>query len=101
VYVAWVLGRSNAELLVGRALPPRMREAVCEELLAVDHVVGVLDLTTLIQGPDEILVAAKIDFRNMVSAEQVELACEDAERRLRARFPGVRRVYLDPTPGRG
>ncbi|MFF8601559.1 cation diffusion facilitator family transporter [Streptomyces sp. NPDC015232] len=101
VYVAWVLGRSNAELLVGRALPPRTRDAMREELLAVEHVVGVLDLTTLIQGPDEILVAAKVDFRNVVSAEQVELACEAAERRLRERFPAVRRVYLDPTPGRG
>ncbi|MEV6328434.1 cation diffusion facilitator family transporter [Streptomyces sp. NPDC051909] len=101
VYVAWVLGRSNAELLVGRALPPRMRDAVREELLAVDHVVSVLDLTTLIQGPEEVLVAAKVDFRDVASAEQVELACEDAERRLRARYPSIRRVYLDPTPGRG
>ena len=101
VYVAWVLGRSNAELLIGRPLPRPMREAVREELLAVDHVVGVLDLTTLIQGPEEVLVAAKIDFRDMASAEQVELACEQAESRLRDRFPAVRRVYLDPTPGHG
>ncbi|MFD0368676.1 cation diffusion facilitator family transporter [Streptomyces sp. NPDC059071] len=101
VHVAWVLGRSNAELLIGRPLPRPMREAVRDELLAVDHVVGVLDLTTLIQGPDEVLVAAKIDFRDMASAEQVELACEQAESRLRDRFPAVRRVYLDPTPGHG
>ncbi|MFC8505474.1 cation diffusion facilitator family transporter [Streptomyces sp. NPDC057411] len=100
VYVAWVLGRSNAELLVGRPLPRPMRQAVREELLSVDHVVGVLDLTTLIQGPDEVMVAAKVDFRDVVSAEQVELACEQAEARLRARFPAIRRVYLDPTPGR-
>ncbi|MFD9677269.1 cation transporter, partial [Streptomyces sp. NPDC059981] len=30
---------------------------------------------------------------------QVEAACEDAESQLRERFPAVRRVYLDPTPG--
>ncbi|MEV5969815.1 cation diffusion facilitator family transporter [Streptomyces sp. NPDC051921] len=100
VYVAWVLGRSNAELLVGRPLPRRMREQVREELLAVDHVVGVLALTTLIQGPDEVLVAAKIDFRDVSTAAEIERACDHAETRLRARFPAVRRVYLDPTPGR-
>ncbi|MEU9860512.1 cation diffusion facilitator family transporter [Streptomyces sp. NPDC047971] len=101
VYVAWVLGRSNAELLIGRPLPRAVREEVRDELLAVPHVVGVLELTTLIQGPDEVMIAAKVDFRDVSSAEQVEWACEEAEARLRARFPAVRRVYLDPTPGVG
>ncbi|MFI8965529.1 cation diffusion facilitator family transporter [Streptomyces sp. NPDC053493] len=101
VYVAWVLGRSNARLLVGRPLPARMREIVREELLADGHVIGVVDLTTLIQGPDEVLVAAKIDFRDLSSAAEIERACERAEARLRARIPAVRRVYLDPTPGPG
>ncbi|MFI8822379.1 cation diffusion facilitator family transporter [Streptomyces sp. NPDC053431] len=100
VYVAWVLGRSNAQLLVGRPLPRPMREQVREELLAVEHVVGVVDLTTLIQGPDEVLVAAKIDFRDVSSAAEVEAACDHAETRLRTRFPSIRRVYLDPTPAR-
>ncbi|MFD3335240.1 cation diffusion facilitator family transporter [Streptomyces sp. NPDC058700] len=99
VYVAWVLGRSNAELLIGRPLPREMRDAVREELRSVPHVVDVLDLTTLIQGPGEVLVAAKVDFRDVVSAAQVEQACELAESRLRERFPSIRRVYLDPTPG--
>ncbi|MFD5199276.1 cation diffusion facilitator family transporter [Streptomyces sp. NPDC058375] len=100
VYVAWVLGRSNAQLLIGRPLPPAMRTGVREELLSVPHIVEVLELTTLIQGPDEILIAAKIDFRDMATAAEVEWACEAAEAQLRERFPSIRRVYLDPTPGR-
>ncbi|MFE5483639.1 cation diffusion facilitator family transporter [Streptomyces sp. NPDC056527] len=99
VYVAWVLGRSNAELLIGRPLPRPMREEVREELLSVPHIIDVLELTTLIQGPDEVMIAAKVDFRDVSSAEQVEWACEEAEEQLRERFPAVRRVYLDPTPG--
>ncbi|KQX52820.1 MULTISPECIES: cation diffusion facilitator family transporter [unclassified Streptomyces] len=99
VYVAWVLGRSNAELLIGRPLPRTMRKEIREELLSVPHIVDVLDLTTLIQGPGEVLIAAKIDFRDVASAAQVEWACEDAEQQLRERFPQIRRVYLDPTPG--
>ncbi|MFK3729509.1 cation diffusion facilitator family transporter [Streptomyces sp. NPDC088090] len=99
VYVAWVLGRANAQLLIGRPLPRAMRAEVREELLGVAHVVGVLDLITLIQGPGEVLIAAKVDFRDVVTAAEVERACEQAEARLRARFPSVRRVYLDPTPG--
>ncbi|PRH79820.1 cation transporter, partial [Streptomyces solincola] len=100
VYVAFVLGRSNVRLLVGRPLPPAMRRAVREELLAVDDLIDVMELVTLIQGPDEVLVAAKVDFLDRVTAGRVERACEEAEERLRSRFPAVRRVYLDPTPPR-
>ncbi|MFD5765780.1 cation diffusion facilitator family transporter [Streptomyces sp. NPDC127049] len=99
VYVAWTLGHANAQLLIGRPLPRPMRAEVREELLGVTHVVDVLDLITLIQGPGEVLIAAKVDFRDMATAAEVERACEQAEARLRARFPSVRRVYLDPTPG--
>ncbi|MEV6484932.1 cation diffusion facilitator family transporter [Streptomyces sp. NPDC051576] len=99
LYVAWVLGRSNAELLIGRPLPKAMRDRIREELLAVQHIEAVLELTTLVQGPREALVAAKIDFRDVSTAAQIEWACEQAEQRLREAFPAVNRVYLDPTPG--
>jgi cation diffusion facilitator family transporter len=100
VYVAWVLCRSNAQLLIGRPLPAPMRAGVREELLSVPHIVEVVELTTLIQGPSELLIAAKIDFRDASTAGQIEWACEEAEQQLRERYPSVRRVYLDPTPGR-
>ncbi|MDQ0813306.1 cation diffusion facilitator family transporter [Streptomyces sp. B3I7] len=99
LYVAWVLGRSNAELLIGRPLPRSVRVGIREELVAVEHIEAVLELTTLVQGPTEALVAAKVDFRDVSTAAQIEWACEQAERRLRERFPSVSRVYLDPTPG--
>ncbi|MEU1280621.1 cation diffusion facilitator family transporter [Streptomyces sp. NPDC005805] len=98
VYVAWVLGRSNAQLLIGRPLPPYIRAGVREEILSVPHTVAVLELTTLIQGPRESLVAAKVDFRDASSAREVEWACDEAAHRLRARYPSIHRVYLDPTP---
>ncbi|MFH9068049.1 cation diffusion facilitator family transporter [Streptomyces alboflavus] len=98
VYVAWVLGHANAELLIGRPLPAPMRQRIREQLLADDHIEAVLELTTLVQGPREALVAAKVNFRDASTAAEVEEACERAERRVRERFPGVRRVYLDPTP---
>ncbi|GGM91649.1 hypothetical protein GCM10011578_009490 [Streptomyces fuscichromogenes] len=99
LYVAWVLGRSNAELLIGRPLPRPVRERIRAELLESEHIVAVLELTTLVQGPHEALVAAKVDFRDVSTAAEIEWACERAEQRLRAAFPAIGRVYLDPTPG--
>ncbi|MFJ1869346.1 cation diffusion facilitator family transporter [Streptomyces sp. NPDC088097] len=101
VWVAWELGRSNAQYLIGRPLPAATRAEVREELLSVLHIEGVLELTTLVQGPNEVLIAAKVDFHDLASARQVEAACEQAEEQLRERFPAVRRVYLDPTHSPG
>ncbi|MFF0597621.1 cation diffusion facilitator family transporter [Streptomyces antibioticus] len=100
VLVAVILGRANTELLVGRALPASARDAVRRELLTIRHIEDVMELTTLVQGPGEILVAAKVDFRDLSSAAEIEWACEEAETRLRALFPDIRLVYLDPTPPR-
>ncbi|MEU0965493.1 cation diffusion facilitator family transporter [Streptomyces sp. NPDC005917] len=97
--VAWELGRSNAEFLIGRPLPRPVRERIRAELLKSEHMVAVLELTTLVQSPQEALVAAKVDFRDVSTAAEVEWACERAEQRLRAAFPMIGRVYLDPTPG--
>ncbi|MFB6670950.1 cation diffusion facilitator family transporter [Streptomyces sp. NPDC056390] len=99
LYVAWVLGRSNAELLIGRPLPKAVRLEIRELLAGVEHIEAVLELTTLVQGPREALVAAKVDLRDTSTAAQIEWACEEAAGRLRERFPNVTRVYLDPTPG--
>jgi divalent metal cation (Fe/Co/Zn/Cd) transporter len=54
---------------------------------------------TMQLGPGDILVAAKVDFRDDVSAAEVEAASDEAERRLRARYPAIRYVFLDPTRG--
>ncbi|MFG2647133.1 cation diffusion facilitator family transporter [Streptomyces sp. NPDC048436] len=101
VYVAWVLGHANSELLIGRPLPKEMRVAIRAELLADPYVVDVLELTTLLQGPKEALVAAKVDFRDMSTAGDIERACDRMARRIQERFPAISRVYLDPTPGPG
>jgi cation diffusion facilitator family transporter len=99
LHVAWVLGRSNAEFLIGRPLPRAVRDRIRAELLDEEHIEAVLELTTLVQGPREALVAAKVDFRDGATATEIERTCDRAERRLRAGLPMVRRVYLDPTPG--
>ena len=97
-WVAFVLGRANATLLIGRSIPDALEREVEQILLDLPDVEAVLDLVTVMEGPDDVLVAAKVDFRDEATAVEVEQACEDAEKALRARFPAVGRVFLDPTP---
>jgi cation diffusion facilitator family transporter len=98
--VATVLARANVSLLVGRAVPRRMHNQIADDLAAIPVVVSVPTLLTMQLGPGDILVAAKVDFDDDVTGAQIEAASDDAERRLRTRYPSIRYVFLDPTRGR-
>jgi cation diffusion facilitator family transporter len=97
--VAGILARSNVSLLVGRAVPRRIHNLIADDLASIPVVVAVPTLLTMQLGLDEILVAAKVDFQDDVTGADIEAASDEAERRLRARFPEIRYVFLDPTRG--
>jgi divalent metal cation (Fe/Co/Zn/Cd) transporter len=48
-------------------------------------------------GPEQLLVAAKVNFSDAISADQAEDVAGAIDRRLRERLPIVRHVFLDPT----
>lgn len=95
--VAAVLARANVSLLVGRSVPARLRQVIETELTALPAVESVPTLLTMQLGPNEVLVAAKVDFADDASGAVIEAAADEAEARLRARYPGIRYLFLDPT----
>jgi cation diffusion facilitator family transporter len=97
--VAVSLARTNISLLVGRAVPRRIHNQIAADLNSIPVVVAVPTLLTMQLGPGEILVAAKVDFDDEAKGGEIESASDEAERRLRARYPNIRYVFLDPTHG--
>ncbi|ETK36678.1 cation diffusion facilitator family transporter [Microbispora sp. ATCC PTA-5024] len=98
--VALSLIRTNASLLIGQAAPKILEEEILAELNGQPEVEGVVDLVTVMMGPGQVMVAAKIDFLDETTGERLELASDQVERRLTERFPEIKQVFLDPTPGR-
>jgi cation diffusion facilitator family transporter len=101
IAVAGSLARANISLLIGQSVPGTTRQELEDELSALDQVDGVPFLLTTVIGPGQLLVAAKVDFADTATVADIERASDEAERRLVARHPGVRYVFLDPTPGDG
>ncbi|SCL28458.1 cation diffusion facilitator family transporter [Micromonospora inyonensis] len=102
--VATTLAYSNVSLLVGRAVPGRLRREIEDELTDLPTVRRIDTLLTMQLGPDDVLVAAKVDFADEATGADIEAAADEAERRLTGRHPGIRYVFLDPTrsrPGSG
>ncbi|NRQ33968.1 cation diffusion facilitator family transporter [Nonomuraea sp. NN258] len=98
--VALSLIASNLSLLIGQAAPRQVENGIRAVLIAQPEVEDVVELLTMFIGPADLMVAAKIDFRDEATAAGVEIACDEVDRRLRQRFPSVGMVFLDPTPTR-
>ncbi|PWR09590.1 cation transporter [Micromonospora acroterricola] len=95
--VAGILASNNLSLLVGRAVPERLRREIEQELARLPEVERIDTLLTMQLGPDDILVAAKVDFRDEATGAAIEATADEAERRLTERYPEIRYVFLDPT----
>ena len=99
VVVAYGLGRQNMEHLIGKAVAPEMQRGIADLIRGTDGVDGVLELLTMRLAPDQVLVAARVDLASDFNPEELEVAADEVERRIREEFPEVRHVFLDPTPG--
>jgi cation diffusion facilitator family transporter len=99
LFVALHLMRANASLLIGQAAPPGLQNEIREELDSRPEVSEVVELLTMMLGPNDVLAAAKIDFVDECTGDLLEQVSDQIERRLTERFPEISHVFLDPTPG--
>jgi cation diffusion facilitator family transporter len=97
IVVAYVLGRDSKGLIIGRAADPELQRQIRQEIEAASGVDGVDELLTMHFGPDELLVAARVNFSDDISADEAEDVAGEIDLRLQERVPGVRHVFLDPT----
>ena len=95
VTVAVVLAVEMKSLLIGESASPQAVRRI-QEALVGDGVVSVIHLKTLHLGPEELLVAAKIEVDAGESAAEVARAIDAAEARVRAVEPLARQIYLEP-----
>ncbi len=95
VCVAVVLAIEMKSLLIGEGASPAAQRAI-EAALVGDGVASVIHLKTLHLGPEELLVAAKIEVEAGGSAAEVARAIDAAEQRVRAAEPIARQIYLEP-----
>ena len=96
--VAYLLGSTNKALLVGRQADPTLVHAVRLLLDAAPEVEAVVDLLTQVMGTDKVLVCARIDLVDALTASEVEKACLRLNRELQDAFPEVDEVFLEPVP---
>ena len=95
VVIAFILAIETRSLLLGESASPEHVAAIRESLLG-SGVISVIHLRTLHVGPEELLVAAKIEVPPTETAEDVAHAIDAAEARVRAAVPIATLIYLEP-----
>lgn len=95
VVIAVVLALEMSSLLLGESASQEHAVAI-EAALVGPGVASVIHLRTLHLGPDDLLVAAKVEVDRTGSAEEIARAIDDAEARVRAVVPLRSTIYLEP-----
>jgi cation diffusion facilitator family transporter len=98
--IALVLAIEMRSLLIGESAAPELHRRIEAEFERSPGVRRVIHVLTQHLGPEEILVAAKLEFDPSLSAVQVVQAINAAEERVRtaAGVPAAR-IYVEPDIG--
>ncbi|HEY7146548.1 MAG TPA: cation diffusion facilitator family transporter [Streptosporangiaceae bacterium] len=97
VAVAIKLGLDSKDLLIGKAADPRTLARIRDEIAQTPGIDSVVELLTMQLGPDHLIVGARVDLDNSISAGQAEKLADDIDRRLAERLALVPHVFIDPT----
>jgi cation diffusion facilitator family transporter len=96
--VAYLLGRTNLGLLIGRQADVKIVRGARELLGAAPEVEVVVDLLTMVTGTDQVLLCARLDFAEDLTSTDLELACVRISAELRERFTDLDEIFLEPVP---
>jgi divalent metal cation (Fe/Co/Zn/Cd) transporter len=83
-------------LLIGESASPDMERRIVDALNGHDEVNHLIHLRTEHLGPDELLVAAKVEFTHSLTMHELASAIDEAEARVRQAVPAARLIYLEP-----
>ena len=95
VVIAVVLAAEMKSLLIGESASPKVQAEIVAAIEGCREVRKLIHLRTLHLGPEELLVAAKVDL-DAPSVEAVAETIDLLEARVRAAVPIARVMYLEP-----
>jgi cation diffusion facilitator family transporter len=96
IVIAIILGAEMKGLLIGEAASDEHLEAIHTAINRAPKVNGLIHLRTMHLGPDQLLVAAKIDYDHSLTVDQLATAIDDTEDHLRAAVPIADIIYIEP-----
>ncbi len=101
IVIAVVLIIEMKGLLIGESAGKADRAKIVAALESSRHVDHLIHLRTQHIGPDEILVAAKVEYDSGLTFDEVTQAINTTEQNVRNAVPAARMIYIEPDLHRG
>ncbi|MGI8667528.1 MAG: cation diffusion facilitator family transporter [Jatrophihabitans sp.] len=98
IVAAFALAQTCKGLLIGKQADLRLVREVASRLEQQPEIVDVVDVLTMMTGVDRILLCARVDFEDQISAAEVERACVRLDTDLRAEFGSLDEIFIQPVP---
>jgi cation diffusion facilitator family transporter len=95
---AYALAQTCKGLLIGKQADLRLVKEVASRLEQQPEIIDVVDLLTMIVGVNRILLCARVDFEEDFDASDLERACMRIDGELRAEFPALHEIFIQPVP---
>jgi len=96
VATGFVLAAESREYLIGRALAPPMAQAVLGLVERDPRVAKVRSIQSMQLGPDDALVALRINFQDGLTTDQLEAAIDQVGHDVRTAYPVIRHLVIEP-----
>lgn len=96
VVIAFVLAVEMKGLLVGESATTADVQAIERALAGAPRVTRLIHLRTQHLGPEELLVAAKVEFTTSLTVAELADAIDETEAALRRAVPIARVIYIEP-----
>ena len=97
--VALFVGVEVTSLLMNEAPPLALRAQIRQAVAADPAVARVLNLIAVIIGSDRLMVSLKVEFKAQPSGGALVDAINALEGRLRAQFPQIQHLFVEPDQG--
>jgi cation diffusion facilitator family transporter len=92
---AFTLGRETGALLVGESMGQEQTRRLHDIFKNDPNIDRVIKLLTMQLGPDEVLLAAAVQFNRGMRIDEVEHAIEQLERKVESVFPTIHHIYFE------
>jgi cation diffusion facilitator family transporter len=96
VATGFLLTAESREYLIGRALAPEVARALLGLIERDARVARVRSLQSMLLGPDDALLALRINFRDGLTTDQIEHAIDEVTLTLKGHYPVLRHIVIEP-----
>jgi cation diffusion facilitator family transporter len=98
VGAAYALAQTCKGLLIGKQADIRMVRAIEARLEEQPEILDLVDVLTMMTGVHRVLLCARVDFVEASTADELETACMRIDADLRAEFPSLDEIFIQPVP---